>query len=114
MTSMPIPRPSSVVLERCEACGGFSALARGFCARCGSRQVLPHTVSGLGVIWSITWVYPSPSSAEQSASPYAIALARLECGVKVMVRVPTQLSIGDAIDIERVGVDCMATFVKAH
>jgi hypothetical protein len=41
-------------------------------------------------------------------------LARLECGVKVMVRVPTQLSIGDAIDIERVGVDCMATFVKAH
>lgn len=114
MTTTPMPEPSSVVLQRCEACGGFSALARGFCATCGSRQVLPHPVSGLGVIWSITCVYPSLSAAQPSAFPYAIALARLECGVKIMVRVPTELAIGDSIVIERAGLDCMATFVKAH
>jgi hypothetical protein len=31
-----------------------------------------------------------------------------------MVRIPAQLAIGDCVDIERVAVDRMATFVNAH
>ncbi len=31
-----------------------------------------------------------------------------------MVAIPAPLAIGDGLDIERVSVDRMATFVKAH
>lgn len=112
MNSAPEPAAPSVVLQRCETCGCLFALAREFCAACGSHKVLPFAVSGRCVIWSVTYVHASPSGNQGAASPYGIALVRLECGVKIMLRVPEGLAIGDSVDIERAGVESAATFIK--
>ncbi len=112
MSSAPEPAAPSVVLQRCETCGCLSALARGFCAACGSHKVIPFAVSGRCVVWSVTCVHASTPGNQETASPFGIALVRLECGVKIMLRVPVGLIIGDRVDIERAAVESAATFVK--
>ncbi|HWG68301.1 MAG TPA: OB-fold domain-containing protein [Steroidobacteraceae bacterium] len=112
MSSAPEPAAPSVVLQRCETCGCLSAPARGFCAACGSHKVLPFAVNGRCVVWSVTSVHGSPYSNQGTASPFGVALVRLDCGVKFMLRVPVGLAIGDRIDIERDGVDSAATLVR--
>ncbi len=110
MSSATAPA-SSVVLERCQQCSGCAALARGFCAACGSHDVAPFAVSGHSVVWSVTCVRESPAAGD-GAAPYGIALVRLDCGVKFMLRVPVDVAIGDGIDIERAGVEGAAGLVK--
>jgi uncharacterized OB-fold protein len=105
MSTASDPASSSVFLQRCGQCGRCAALARGFCAACGSHHVLPFAVSGRSVVWSVTCVHPSPSADAGAAPPYGIALVRLDCGIKFMLRVPVDVAIGDCIDIERTGVE---------
>ena len=112
MSSAPDTASPSVVLQRCEQCGGCTALARGFCAACGSHQVVPFAASGRGVVWSVTCVHGSPSAEDGTASPHGIALVRLDCGIKFMLRVPVDVAIGDGLDIERAGVEGAASLVK--
>jgi uncharacterized OB-fold protein len=114
MKSASVPASPLVVLQRCEQCGRCTALAREFCAACGSHQVLPFAVSGRSVVWSVTCVHASPSVGEWTAAPYGIALVRLECGIKFMLRVPVGLTIGDCVDIERAGVEGVASLVNVH
>ena len=112
MSSAPDPAFPSVVLERCEQCGRCTALARGFCAACGSHDVVPFAVSGRSIVWSVTCVHGSPCADEEAAAPYGIALALLDCGIKFMLRVPVHVAIGDGVDIERAGVEGAASLVK--
>ena len=112
MSSAPDPASPSVVLQRCEQCSRCTALARGFCAACGSHQVVPFAVSGRSIVWSVTYVHGSPSADDGAAAPYGIALVRLDGGTKLMLRVPVDVAIGDCIDIERAGVEGPASLVR--
>jgi uncharacterized OB-fold protein len=113
VTSSMIDDVPWVVLEQCAECGRNAALPRGFCALCGSRKVLSHAVRGRCTIWSITHLHRSPGG-DAHAAPYGIALARLDSGVTMMVRVPSGLAIGDQINIERTDLLSAPRFIGPH
>jgi uncharacterized OB-fold protein len=102
-----------VILEQCAECGRNAALPRGFCAVCGSPKVISHAVRGRCTIWSITHLHCSPKG-DAHAPPHIIALARLDSGIAMMVRVPSGLAIGDQINIERTGLLTAPRFIGPH
>lgn len=91
-----------VFVERCAQCGRDDLLPRGFCARCGSKQVAVHLRSGRGIVWSVTTLHrPARTSASE---PATIALVALAEGLRVMVRATDGLSIGAEVEVASSGL----------
>ena len=86
-------------LERCTACGAVSAAPRGFCAVCGG-SVAPFVAAGPGRIAAITVIHRAPTADYRPLVPYAIALADLAEGVRLMGQAPLDAAVGDQVVAE--------------
>src|SRR5215472_11130718 len=66
-------------LQKCAACARFRYFPAGICPYCGTLEYEWSQVSGLGTVYSFTWVY-RPAPGFEDAVPYAYALVELDEG----------------------------------
>ena len=95
---------------RCAHCDRLSFPPREVCPSCGSAQLHPAPLSGLGEIHSHARVYSAPEGSE-SAAPYDVALIQLEEGPLVTARLTdfgeAEVTIGTPVEMvtRRLGHD---------
>ena len=74
-----------LLLQRCTGCGKHQHYARPLCVACGCRDLTWIASSGRGHVWSYTTVHRGPY--DDLATPYVVALVRLQEGVVVLTHV---------------------------
>lgn len=104
---------AGVLVERCEQCGRVAALARGFCAVCGSHDLSPRVIGGDGNVWSITTLHSRRRDGDPESGTFGIALVVLDAGIRLMVRAPVDLRIGDRVELARPDLHQPASLVQA-
>ncbi|WP_301109095.1 OB-fold domain-containing protein [Sporosarcina sp.] len=86
---------------QCDNCEYASVSKKYRCASCHTGQLQEQTVSSKGNVYSYTDIHIAPAEFAHLA-PYTIALVQLnETRAKVAVRMNTEVSIGDAVDFDR-------------
>lgn len=89
---------------RCQACGYYLHPPLPRCPVCGSRDVAPEVVSGLGEVFSFT---VNHHSWDGGTEPYAIGLVELP--EQVGLRLTTNI-VGMPADDVRVGIPVQVVF----
>jgi uncharacterized OB-fold protein len=85
------------VVQRCGACGARWYFARRFCPRCGAPEPDDVVSAGAGEVEAVTVVHRAPSDDWRPAVPYALALVRLDEGVRVMGHADLTVAVGDRV-----------------
>jgi uncharacterized OB-fold protein len=80
-------RARRLVIQRCLACGYRQHPPRPVCARCSAAALTFDPSPGRAVIFAATTVYRAPIPALRPRTPYCIALADLDEGVRLMANV---------------------------
>jgi uncharacterized OB-fold protein len=75
----------SVEVLKCGNCGALDAGPRDICPACHEAALRPHTVAGEGALVSWTMIR-RPPAAFRAEGQYAVAVVRLDAGVKVTGR----------------------------
>jgi uncharacterized OB-fold protein len=88
-----------LLYERCGACGHREYFRRGFCPRCGSRELQVLRSEGKGSVYAATVVVRAPSPEWREFAPYALLLVDLDEGFRVMVQGADGLAIDQRIVI---------------
>jgi len=73
-----------VYATKCRKCGKLYYPPQVDCPRCLTSEAEWVKLSGEGRLFSYTWVYYQPQGFTQYQKPYAIAVAEVDGGVKVM------------------------------
>lgn len=88
---------------RCGNCQSIHFPSRTLCPKCRHESVgrlLPHKLSGKGVVEAVTTVHQPPAGFELQA-PYVLALVRLEEGPRVTAQVvdarPADVKLGTPV-----------------
>lgn len=88
---------------RCAGCGRIHFPPRLVCSGCGGREFEKTTLARTGRIETFTVIRVAPTGFEDEA-PYAVAIVRLDDGVKLTAQVadcnPDQLEIDQPVRIE--------------
>lgn len=85
-----------------ECCGIESVTKKYFCSACGEDKYKIREISESGVVYSFTKIHIAPSEFADIA-PYNVVLVKLdEADCKVTARMLTDVSIGDAVTLDRV------------
>ena len=96
-------RRSELVVQRCEACNGWSFPPRANCPSCGSGRLAWRPVSGKGSIYTYTVAHRPPHPVFSDQCPLAIAIVELEEGPRLMSNItgcdPSELEVGMAVTV---------------
>jgi uncharacterized OB-fold protein len=83
-----------VTVLKCGKCGALDAGPREICPRCHEAALRPHDVAGDGAL--VTWtIIRRPPAAFRSEGSYAVAVVRLDAGVKVTGRLENPDDVKD-------------------
>lgn len=83
--------------QQCRTCNTRWLFARGFCPRCGGRQVETREASGRGTVHATTLVTRAPSEALRPYAPYRLVLVDADEGFRVMAHADPGVTIGDRV-----------------
>ncbi len=72
-------------MVRCAKCTRVDTTMRPVCAGCLSSELLPHPVSGVGVVASFTTIRRAPTQFRDQA-PYDVVVVDLDAGLRVTGR----------------------------
>lgn len=95
--ALPVPTPEtqpfwdgalaeSLVLPRCNACGGWTYYPRPFCMHCFSKDVAWRQASGRGTLYSFAINHAKAKGFE---APFVIAVVTLEEGPRMLTNLET-------------------------
>ncbi len=101
-----IPRRYRTEAAKCAKCGFVSFPPRLVCPECGAREFTPVVLSGTGKLLTYTVIRVPPAPFEDQ-SPYAVGLAELDDGVRLMAQV-----VDCEFDALRVGLRVRLEFRK--
>jgi uncharacterized protein len=87
----------AIFYQRCTACAWLQYFRRGFCAACGSPDVVEQCASGEGTVYAITQVCRAATPEAREHVPYSIVLVDTFEGFRIMAHGDNQLSIGDKV-----------------
>ena len=98
-----------LLLQRCQACGGYIWTPRPSCIECGSDQLQWTEVSGRGTIYSFTVIRQvagrGSSKAFEKEIPYVVAWIDLDEGPRMVSNV-----VGCAADDVKIGMRVSVVF----
>jgi uncharacterized OB-fold protein len=87
---------------QCRDCAELSFPPVLICPSCRSRELIPHTFSGKGKIYSYSTVY-NPLSQFTEFVPYIVALIDLEEGVRITSQLtdvnPNEVKVGMQVEM---------------
>ena len=83
----------------CADCKHAQFFPRSHCLQCHGERVTWQASNGIGTIYSITQVQRAPTDEFRALVPYAIALADLDEGVRIMAHANLNLRIGDRVRV---------------
>ncbi|MBY0222887.1 MULTISPECIES: Zn-ribbon domain-containing OB-fold protein [Sporosarcina] len=87
---------------QCAHCEYASVSSKYRCPSCGTGSLQEQEVSSKGSVYSYTDIHIAPAEFAHLA-PYTVVLVQLdEAKVKVTVRMNSEVSIGDAVDLDHV------------
>ena len=98
-----IPQRYRLEAGRCTNCGTICFPPRTVCPKCGNRTFVPTKLSESGELLTYTIIRVPPAAFEDQ-SPYALGIARLDDGVRLMAQVVdcdfAALKIGTRVRLE--------------
>ena len=87
----------AIVYQSCRACGGLQYFRRGFCAACGSADLVEHRASGEGTVYAASLVLRAATPETRAHVPYNIVLVDAAEGFRMMAHGDKDLAIGDKV-----------------
>jgi uncharacterized OB-fold protein len=85
----------AIVYQSCKACGGLQYFRRGFCAVCGSADLIERRASGDGTVYATSLVCRAAMPETRAHVPYNIVLVDTAEGFRMMAHGDHDLAIGD-------------------
>ena len=104
--------------QRCSSCAAWRHPPRVLCAGCGSGEWTWEPSAGHGTVFSWTVTHQPIYAAFAEVAPYAIVVAELDEGVRIVSNLrdadPATLAIGARVDvtIERVNDDIGLPYLR--
>ncbi len=92
----------AILYQLCGTCGKPQYFRRGFCAACGSTELVEKRASGKGRVYAISIVMRAATPETRAHVPYNIVLVDTEEGFRMMAHGATSLKIGDAVSVRYV------------
>ena len=86
-----------ITYQSCAGCGARQYFRRGFCAVCGSEQLLDLEASGDGTVYATSLVCRAATPETRAAVPYNILLVDMSEGFRMMAHGEADLAIGDHV-----------------
>lgn len=103
--ALPIPdKDTRLHYQRCGACGHAWYFRRDFCPACGDRAPQALAASGAGRLYAATLVHRAPSEEFKALVPYAIVLADMREGFRVMGHGEPGLALDTPVRCELRGI----------
>ena len=94
-------RRHQLVSQRCDGCGAYRFPARDLCSQCLSRTASWVPVTGRGTVFSTAVMHQRYHPG--LATPYAIVVVELECGVRMISNIvdcpPHDVRIGMPVEV---------------
>jgi uncharacterized OB-fold protein len=87
----------AILYQLCGGCHKPQYFRRGFCAACGSTELLEKRASGKGTVYATSVVMRAATPETRAHVPYNIVLIDTEEGFRMMAHGATSLNIGDAV-----------------
>jgi len=87
----------AILYQLCRACGKPQYFRRGFCAICGSTELIEKRASGKGTVYATSVVMRAATPETRAHVPYNIVLVDTEEGFRMMAHGATSLKIGDPV-----------------
>jgi uncharacterized protein len=87
----------AIVYQSCKACGGLQYFRRGFCAVCGSAELVEHRAGGEGTVYATSLVLRAATPETRAHVPYNIVLVDTSEGFRMMAHGDHDLAIGDKV-----------------
>jgi uncharacterized OB-fold protein len=88
---------AAIVYQSCKACGGLQYFRRGFCAVCGSADLIELRASGEGTVYATSLVCRAATPETRAHVPYNIVLVDTSEGFRMMAHGDHDLAIGDKV-----------------
>ena len=90
----------AILYQSCGACRHLWYFRRAFCPSCGDASPQTHKASGNGTVYAATLVRRAATPEAKAHVPYAILLANMEEGFRMMAHGDNNLRIGDHVVAE--------------
>ncbi len=87
----------AILYQLCGSCHKPQYFRRGFCAACGSTELLEKRASGKGTVYATSVVMRAATPETRAHVPYNIVLVDTEEGFRMMAHGAMGLKIGDAV-----------------
>ena len=87
----------AILYQLCGACGKPQYFRRGFCAACGSTDLVEKRASGKGTIYATSVVMRAATPETRAHVPYNIVLVDTAEGFRMMAHGDKDLAIGDRV-----------------
>ena len=88
----------AILYQRCGACHKPQYFRRGFCAACGSTELVEKRASGKGTVYATSVVMRAATAETRAHVPYNIVLVDTEEGFRMMAHGANDLQIGDSVN----------------
>jgi len=92
----------AILYQLCGACGKPQYFRRGFCAACGSTELVEKSASGKGTVYATSVVMRAATPETRAHVPYNIVLVDTEEGFRMMAHGALSLKIGVAVRVRYV------------
>jgi uncharacterized OB-fold protein len=87
----------AILYQSCSSCGKVQYFRRGFCAACGSTDLVEQRASGKGTVYATSVVSRAATPETRAHVPYNIVLVDTAEGFRMMAHGALDLAIGDAV-----------------
>jgi uncharacterized OB-fold protein len=87
----------AILYQLCGTCGKPQYFRRGFCAACGSTELVEKRASGKGTVYATSVVTRAATPETRAHVPYNIVLIDTEEGFRMMAHGAASLKIGDPV-----------------
>ena len=87
----------AILYQSCASCGKPQYFRRGFCAACGSTELVEKRASGKGAVYATSIVARAAMPDTRAHVPYNIVLIDTEEGFRMMAHGANDLAIGDRV-----------------
>lgn len=77
-------RKGRLMLQYCTECHRYQFYPRLYCMQCGSQALRWDEASGLGVVYSYTFIHQNKSPDFVNDTPYNVAIVQLQEGPRMM------------------------------
>lgn len=90
---------AAIVYQSCSSCGAKQYFRRGFCAACGTADLVEQRASGEGTVYAASLVCRAATPETRAHVPYNIVLVDAAEGFRMMAHGDDDLAIGDAVTV---------------